>query len=209
MTSVDTDPLLKKLSEHLRAEHGCHTVILYGSRARGEATATSDYDLLGARDAGPSIRDARIVDGFYLDAFIHPRSKLENPDATFLHLRGGIVLFESDHVGTRFLAALDTIFEKGPVPLPADEVNALRVWARKSLERIRAGGILGNLRRAELLSRLLEDYFTTRTLWYRGPKASLRWLAEHQPKVYAAFDSALEPGASVEALEHLVDLVER
>ena len=206
--SVENDPLLLKLCERLRAEHGCHTVILYGSRARGEETATSDYDLLGARDSGASVRDARLFDGKYLDAFIHPRSKLEQPDATLLHIRKGIVLFEQDGLGSRFLAALDALFEKGPTPLPADEIQALRVWARKSLERVRAGGPLGHLRRMELVPRLLEDVFTTRQQWYPGPKASLRWLAENRPELHAAFLAALEPNASFDDLERLVELSE-
>jgi predicted nucleotidyltransferase len=43
----------------MQALYGCHTVILYGSRARGDATAESDYDVLGVRDSGEAIRDAR------------------------------------------------------------------------------------------------------------------------------------------------------
>ncbi|MBS2031022.1 MAG: nucleotidyltransferase domain-containing protein [Deltaproteobacteria bacterium] len=206
--SVESDPLLLRIGERLRAVHGCHAAILYGSRARGEATDTSDYDVLGARDSGPSLRDAELLDGKYLDAFVHPRQKLERPDATLLHIRNGIVLFEQDGLGTRFLAALDALFERGPSPLPADEIQALRVWARKSLERVRAGGILGNLRRMELVPRLLEDWFTTRGRWYLGPKASLRWMAENMPELHAAFEAALHPSAPIEAIERLVQLTE-
>jgi hypothetical protein len=69
------DPLLEVISEDLRAQHGCHTVILYGSRARGDATATSDYDVLGVKESGDSFRDARLWNGVYLDIFIHPSKR--------------------------------------------------------------------------------------------------------------------------------------
>ena len=37
--------------------HGCHTVLFYGSRARGDADEGSDVDLLCIWDDGLAIRD--------------------------------------------------------------------------------------------------------------------------------------------------------
>ena len=51
--------ILEAITQELCDQHGCHTVILYGSRARGDATEASDYDILGIRDSGVSFRDAR------------------------------------------------------------------------------------------------------------------------------------------------------
>jgi predicted nucleotidyltransferase len=69
------DPFLTQFLDVLREEHGCHTVILYGSRARGDAGPESDYDLLGVRERGESVRDTRVVDGAFLDAFVHPEAR--------------------------------------------------------------------------------------------------------------------------------------
>jgi HEPN domain-containing protein/predicted nucleotidyltransferase len=44
--SLLTDPLLRRLVDSIVAAMRPHRVILFGSRARGEATADSDYDLV-------------------------------------------------------------------------------------------------------------------------------------------------------------------
>ncbi|MBL7543946.1 MAG: nucleotidyltransferase domain-containing protein [Bdellovibrionaceae bacterium] len=46
------DPFLNQLTQELTDKHKCHTVILYGSHARGDATLHSDYDLMGVRKSG-------------------------------------------------------------------------------------------------------------------------------------------------------------
>jgi predicted nucleotidyltransferase len=204
---VQRDPTLARFVELLRREHGCHTLILYGSRARGDAGPESDYDVLGVREGGESWRDARWVEGLYLDAFIHPESKIERAGAELLHVRGGVVLCEKDAIGARLLARLDEIHAAGPPPLPADEAAARRVWAQKMVARARRGDLEGHYRRAWLLTALLEDYFLLRGLWYSGPKSALGWLEAHAPEVHAAFAAALHPGADLDAIERLALVV--
>ena len=123
------DPRLDVISEDLRAHHGRHTVILYGSRARGDATATSDYDVLGVEESGDSVRDARLWNGVYLDIFIHPEAKLLTPDASRVYIKDGIVLFQKGDLGSRFLERLHAIDAAGPKQLPADEIRALVIAA--------------------------------------------------------------------------------
>ena len=48
----------------------------YGSRARGEGTPTSDYDVMGVSDVGEMFRDARCWNGLYLDLFVYPEKKI-------------------------------------------------------------------------------------------------------------------------------------
>lgn len=40
--------------------HGAHTIIVYGSRARGDATAESDIDVAAFADVATTTRDARV-----------------------------------------------------------------------------------------------------------------------------------------------------
>ncbi len=207
MTLVTSDPLLARFVELLRGEHGCHTVILYGSRARGDAGPESDYDLLGVRDGGESERDARWIDGAYLDAFIHPVSKVEAAGPELLHVRGGVVLCEEGATGARLLARLDAVHAGGPPRLPADEAAARRVWAHKMVARARRGDLEGHYRRAWLLTALLEDWFLLRGLWYPGPKRALAWLEANAPDAHAAFAAALQPGADLDAIERLAQTV--
>lgn len=42
MTEIQ-DPQLLKIAHDIQKKHGCHTIILYGSRARGVSTEISDF----------------------------------------------------------------------------------------------------------------------------------------------------------------------
>jgi hypothetical protein len=179
-------------------------VILYGSHARGEATATSDYDLLGIRESGEVFRDARPWQGTYLDVFVYPESRVAQPDESMLHILGGKVLFEKDGIGTRFLVRLAEIHAAGPRKLAPDEVRARKVWASKMLDRARVGDTEGRFRRAWLLTAVLEDFFLVQGKWYRGPKESLAWLKINNPDLFAKFDAALRPDAPISDIESLV-----
>jgi uncharacterized cupin superfamily protein len=203
------EQILKHITEELRDKHGCHTVILYGSRARGDSTDVSDYDVLGIRDSGDSFRDARVWNGAYLDIFVHPVSKLEDPHDGMLDMRFGKVLLEKDDTAKKFFTKLETIFARGPKKMADDEITAHRTWYQKALARIRIGDLQGNYRRAELVPALLQDFFTTRGEWYLGPKASFKWFKENRPDLLHAFEEAFKPSATVDVLESLVRLIDK
>lgn len=205
-----TEPTLQQIIDHLRAKHGCHTFILYGSRARGDFTPSSDYDILCIRSSGASIRDTRLIQGFYLDAFIYPEEQARKVDESLLRVRGGLVLEEKDDQGSALLRAVDDLYRAGPKALAPDELHARQIWARKMLDRISRGGpedIEGNFRRVWLLNSLLEDYFIYRREWYRGPKEACLWLKANDRITYELYDEALKPGASLDRIRALVDRV--
>ena len=188
----------------LCSTHGCHTVLLYGSYARGDHRGDSDVDVLGLRDDGPACRDARPWQGTYLDAFIHPVADLATLDAAMTKLAGGRVLCQRDGLGDDMLARATALAAEPAKPLPADEAVALRVWFDKMLGRMRGGDLEGDYRRAWLLYQLPQDYFGLRGLPYRGPKEAFRWLATHDPAAEALFRAALKPGADEPAIAALV-----
>src|SRR5262245_54783576 len=128
---------IERIGVEVMLAHSCHTVILYGSRARGEASETSDIDLLCVRRDGPDVRDARIVDGVYVDAFVYSESTLEKLDAGLLRVLGGRVLREEAGFGTTLIAKLQALHERGPEPLTDDARNAIVLWSGKMLERFR------------------------------------------------------------------------
>jgi hypothetical protein len=193
--------LLSRLCQDLRQKYRCHTLILYGSRARNESTSASDYDLIGFRARGDVIHDARKVKGVFLDAFIYPDVRAKAAD--LLRIRGGKVLFQKKNFGDALLARIEKVYTKGPKPLSAQSKQAIKVWAQKSLGRIKAGGTEGNFRRAWLLTALLEDYFNLRGLWYEGPKAALKWLSENDAATHKLFERALRPSAALAHIEKL------
>jgi uncharacterized protein len=199
---------IERLALSVMDAHGCHTVLLYGSHARGDATPGSDVDLLCLREDGPALRDARLVDGIYLDAFISPEKTLATPEPSLLRVLGGVVLRERDGSGTALLARLQELHDRGPAPLPDDERRALVIWSRKMLDRFRGRqDIEASHRRMSLVVQALEDYFLLRNAWFRGSKEGFAWLREHDAAAYSLFDRAARPGAGDEAIADLVDVV--
>lgn len=195
---------LEELITLMRDTHRCHTVVLYGSHARGEAAPTSDWDVLGVRSDGTKMRDARRWRGTFLDAFIYPEKDLEEPDETMFRLMDSIVLTERDGYGTKLIQRIKDRFAAGPRPLPEDERQARLIWMEKNLDRLRVGDIEGNYRRHRLLTELLCDYFVLQGLWYRGPKESFRDLRQNEPELYGFFEAALAPAATFSEVERLV-----
>lgn len=200
------------LARTLAADHGAHTVILYGSRARGGATAESDWDLLLLRNDGPSARDARRHQGAWVDAFVEPTARYATSVEDALRLEGGRVLLERDGAGSALLARVEALARTPPPPLDAGTAPALRAWAHRTLLRARRGerdptDVEALHRRTVLLAELLEVGARLAGRRYRGSKAELAWLSEKAPATFAAFAGALAPGASFEALAALVTRV--
>jgi len=196
------------LIEELQRAHGVHTVILYGSRARGDATPESDIDVAGFADVAETARDARLWNGLYLDAFAYPTAIAEAaPELEMLKLLGGRVLLDERGLAGPLLERLAALDRAGPAALPETELRMRRVWARKTLARVRRGDVEAHYRYHWMLYQLLEDYFALRGEWYRGPKEALADLRRRAPETFAAFERALVPGAPLETLEALVERV--
>ena len=70
---MNEEQALAEIVRTLTADHGCHAVILYGSRARGDFQPASDWDVAGIREAGATAprRVARAFGGAWLDAFVY------------------------------------------------------------------------------------------------------------------------------------------
>jgi hypothetical protein len=196
------------LIEELRRVHGVHTVLLYGSRSRGEATAESDIDVASYADSASVTRDARLWNRMYLDAFVYPTQRLgEAPDVDALKLCGAQILLDERGLAGAYLERVAAFEQQGPPALSEAEQRMRRVWVRKMLARIRRGDVEAHYRHHWLLYALLEDYFALRGRWYRGPKRALGDLLSDAPDAFVAFERALVPGAPLAALEALVDVV--
>ena len=200
---MHNDPFLEGICKSLISVHGAHTLLLYGSHADGSAGADSDYDIAAFGSVTTVLRDAREINGIFLDIFVYPEAVLLTPTKEYLRLRGSKILIQRGNEAEDFLNVLEQIFGRGPTPLAVDEIAARKVWVRKMLARIERGDVEGNYRRIGLLAALLEDYFHYRARWYLGPKKSLQWLKEFDPVTHHAFALALEPGANREVIHQL------
>ncbi|HEY4056391.1 MAG TPA: nucleotidyltransferase domain-containing protein, partial [Kofleriaceae bacterium] len=198
------------LVAELIAAHGAHTIILYGSRARGDATEESDIDVAAFADVERTTRDARRWNGFYLDAFVYPTAIASAPaDDEMLKFRGARVLLDDRDLARAFLASVHDHDARGPLPITADERQMRVVWSHKMLERIRRGDIEAHYRAHWLLFQLLEDHYALGGRWYRGPKEAFATMRTDEPALFALFEQALAPGAPVDAIAALVAAVAR
>jgi hypothetical protein len=204
---MNRDPVLQKVVEVLTKKYRCHTVLLYGSRARGTATPASDYDVMGVRRTGKKVRIASRSKGVYLDIFVFSEKDLQSLGESHLYMSGAQILFQRGDYGIRFQRRLARAARRPPPRRPPDEINMMRVWAKKMLERSRGGDIEGNYRRSWLQMALLEDYFVLRQKRFEGSKAAFAWLKAHDPKGYRLFDRALASPSDDASLERLVDHV--
>ena len=203
------DRLLEKLTRELRDRYGCHTVILYGSRAQGSHTAESDYDVMGVRKRGTKFRIARVQEGSYVDIFVFSEKDLKRVGEEHLYMGLGKVLYQKEKYGTRLLGRIEKVAKRPAPKTPSDEIKMLRVWPYKMLDRAKKGDVEGNYRRSWLQMSLLEDYFKLRGKRFNGSKSSFAWLEKKDPATYGLFVKALANPKDLKALRKLVDGVTR
>ena len=206
---MSEEQALAEIVETLTVDHGCHSVILYGSRARGDFQPTSDWDVAGIRETGATapLRVARAFHGAWLDAFVYAEAALTVIDPEMLRFLPARILVDERGFAKALLERIITLDQQGPPPLPEGEEEMVRVWYAKMLVRIARGDLESKYRQVELLFQALDNYFKLRRIWYRGPKAGLPWLARHDPETHAAFVRALEPHASLGDLRALIQRV--
>jgi hypothetical protein len=133
----------------------------------------SDIDVAGFADIPATMRDARVWNGRFLDAFVYLTALAQAPGPDFLKLCGGQVLLDKRQLAASLLERLGALDREGPPPLPESEIQMRRVWARKMLLRVRLDDVEAHYRRHWLLYQLLEDFFALRGEPHRGPKLAL------------------------------------
>jgi uncharacterized protein len=204
--AMNEERVLAEIVQTLTVDHGCHAVILYGSRARGDFQPTSDWDVAGIRETGAAapLRVARAFHGAWLDAFVYAEAAFTVIHPDLLRFLPARILVDERGFANTLIERVDALDQKGPPLPPEGQDEMVRVWYAKMLVRITRGDLESKYRRVELLFKALENYFELRGLWYRGPKAGLPWLAMHDPETHTAFARALEPHASLEDLRALV-----
>lgn len=197
--------MIQQIQNELES-YGCHTIIFYGSRARGDTTVESDWDVVGIRDSGtPAICLARKENDQFIDAWVHPEDDLENIDE-FLKLFDGKILKQKNQLATELMIRIQERLA-APDILADDKRNQIHVWYEKMLERIKRPDTEALYRRTWLLNSLLPDYFILRDQWYRGPKLALQWLALHDADAFELASRAMKPDSTGKDLENWVKKV--
>lgn len=177
---------LTALTQELSQTHGCHTVILYGSRAHNTHTDASDIDIVCFGNQVTEASDARLWQGYWLDAWIYPETKAQDI-GQFLHLHQGQVLCQKGHFGTHLLAEVADYLAAPPPPTPPDVWQHRRAWLSKTLARIERGDPEAWYRRHWLIADLLEVHMTLQHQRFLGFKCTMQWLADNDSHTHALF----------------------
>ena len=203
--SLEKDTVLQSIVEELTTQYHCHTIILYGSRARGDFTLTSDYDVAGITKAGKKKRIARFdaKHGVFHDIFIYPENAFATISDEHLCMSDGSVIIEKANFGTELLAKLSKALTF-PEPITPDEIEVRKVWYQKMLARASTRDLEGKYRHIWSIYTILEDYFVFKGLRYQGPKKAFKYLETQDPEVLALFDQALSDTTDVDKLQRLI-----
>ncbi len=205
--SILNDPLLPAIACHVREKYGVQSVILYGSRARGTATAKSDYDIIGLNKSGKNERHLEVFNGAPLDINIYDIDtyNLAESKVNPLFWDEAVVLFQQHHEGEQFIKGAKKAFYDQKIP-SEKKTNTIRLLSI-NLNRSQENTIKENFYRHRFLAQALAQYFPIHDLVYMGPRKSFEWLKKHDPLTYAAFEKALTPNADKETLYALLERV--
>jgi len=202
---IDWDALAREVERR----HGATTVLLYGSHARGDATAASDVDVIALRASGETARDLEPWRGLEMDVHVYALDRLASlAETRSAALRDARVLCQRDGVGDRLLADVRARLAEPPPALAPGEQAALWAWGDKMRQRILAPDPqMRAFQRATLLVEALPCWAQVRRRWFFGGKEALRSLPREDPAMAAAYAAASAPGADVGALHRLLDVV--
>jgi predicted nucleotidyltransferase len=207
--AILTDPLLPEIIQHVRKKYGVSTVILYGSRARGEGNEKSDYDIIGVLKSGVPQEHLEVFKGARLDIALYPQ-KIDKEDAEDFPIaffwEEAAILHQSHHEGEQFIKDVKKAFfikKSDCFQTRKDRVRSLII----NLDRSQENEIREHFYRHRFLTLSLVEYFPIRNLVYKGPRKSLGWLKKNDPLTYAAFRKALDPQANFRDLQVLLKQV--
>jgi predicted nucleotidyltransferase len=189
---IKKDPILSSIVKTLRQKYHCHTIILYGSRARGLTTPTSDYDVFGVSRNGEKTRIAKKQKGYYWDVFVYPEKDLRKLGDQHFLWKGARIIYEKGPYGEKLLKRLNKILKTPFKPQPQYEIDITKVWAQKDLDRCRMTDIQGLYRRAELHNALIDHYFFMRQKRFLGPKEAFAWLEQNNLKTFKLIQRTLK-----------------
>jgi predicted nucleotidyltransferase len=201
------DDLLSRVVIDLQEKYNPHTIILYGSRARGDHTSSSDIDVVCFVEGATPIEDARDFEGLYLDAWVYGSDVMSASNSELLRVADGCCLYDSEGRGEVFLKELQQHIEQGPKQLSASQIQHTKQWVHKMLERSKSSDIESLYRRYWLAVDLLQIYFDLRGQWYFGPKKGLAWLREYDSTGYELFLQLYNHGIRFEDLGKLSEYV--
>ncbi|WP_411039910.1 nucleotidyltransferase domain-containing protein [Vibrio vulnificus] len=201
--------ILELAVEELKEKYAPHTIILYGSYARNEATETSDIDIACFWDRPEEHKDASLFHGIFLDVWVYPTAFLDSIPDESLRFEDGKAIHDTRGLGKSYIARVKQKLAEGKEPMSDVNKAHIQEWISKMLERASDDNLDGNYRRTWLQYELLELYFEVRGMWFLGSKKSFNYLREHDKSVYGLFEQVYQEPLNLNLLRKLAKQVVR
>lgn len=197
-----TDALLQDVGAWLKKKFKVQSLILFGSRARGNFDDASDVDLLGIRAAGGNKRFSWDFNGVLLDVQIIGRKEALKSDLhpELMRISDAQIIFDKTGQAKKFLRRLD-LHRKKLASLHDLDKHSRRLNLLKNLGRISRNDDASLVQRARVIADLLEDY---RALSDRAPGsaigADMELMRQRDPEFYAIYRDLLQTIKNGDAL---------
>lgn len=181
---------METIISYLRRTHEPAGMICYGSYRDGTRNEQSDFDALLLIREGNYIHDTSVVDGVRLDVFIYPLNWDFAP-GDFVQIYDGAVITDETGAAAQLLQKVRQYVDSHPKKTP-EEKEELKNWCTKMLLRAKRGDAEGAYRSHWLLTDSLQIYCDIRDRFYFGPKKTLLWMQQEDPRGFALLCSAME-----------------
>lgn len=218
------------LIDYLEEKYGCHTVLLFGSRARGTHRADSDWDVFAIHDAeresyagGHHPQLGKLAIFLFATHMVefdpHNPSVLYRPREMFVRrMRDARILIERDGLGTAIVETAKRLYERGPPRCPPSYPEHLRYnYFVRLLPLLReertlptdCPSIMRDYLRIEAQSEALTQYYYLRQQWEPAPKDAIASIYKNDFQMYDALEYGMKSTASPDELERLFEMVLR
>lgn len=202
----------QQIVDTLQDSFDCHTVLLYGSRARGTARPDSDWNIIAVREKPPTVWcDDVLEEVGMLHIQIYPNPAVQyhfnSPFFRTTDLAHGKVLCEHDGLGARIIQHAQTMLREGYPPEAEGFMGNMRAYYRHdvldALEDATQNPIYQNYRLQQGLHRSLRYYLRARGKHMMSPIEGFRYIQSNDPEAYALFERAYKPDATLEDVKAL------
>ena len=213
-----------RLIDYVEETYGCHTVILYGSRALGTHRADSDWDFIGLKADGPETFCHTRLEGVgELNGYIYPEAMgIFNPtapsslfvplDPFVSRLRDAVVLVEEGSLGRDIVERARRMQRSGPPAITADKRAhtahyffdlRLADYLDTAPRKPGTPNALRDYMRHEVLMNSIFHYFRLRAMWVPAPNDWHAYLLQHDPAFLALLEQAEAKDAGRDAFAAL------
>lgn len=198
----------------------CHAAFLAGSVVRGDATSTSDLDIVVVIDHPEApFRESLLFEGWPVEIFVHTSESVRRYFASDAERRmpslpvmvvEGAVLVNQAGAADALRAEAQTLLAAGPAPLDAQALTNQRYFVTDLLDDFEGSAVHAEsfFIAAELAVRAIDLWLGLHQQWTGRGKWAMRALRRHDPVQADRLAAALQALDSSGNKQPLVDFVE-